>query len=66
MKRFLPFVPHVFIKVLAVTLILVLAGFGIVILVAGSMTKTDVFGTLISALIFSYMVHLWLLPPDRY
>jgi hypothetical protein len=66
MKQYLPFVPSVFGKVLAIVMTLVLIGFIASYLYYGELTGVDIAGTLISALIFTYMVHLWLLPPDEH
>ncbi len=66
MKKYLPFVPAVFAKVLAIVLTLVLIGFVASYLYYGELTTVDIVGSLISALIFSYMVHLWLLPPEEF
>lgn len=60
LKQYLPFVPHVFFKVLAATLTLVLIGFVVSWLVYGELTTVDIVGALISAPIFAYMVHLWI------
>ena len=60
LKDYLPFVPHVFVKVLAVVMTLVLIGFVISFLVYGEITTTDVVGSLISAPLFAYLVHLWI------
>ncbi len=60
MRQYLPFVPAVFFKVLAATLTLVLIGFVVAFLVFGEITTTDIVGSLISAPIFAYLVHLWL------
>lgn len=54
------FVPAVFFKVLAVTLGLVFLGWAGSFWVYGELTRVDAVGSLISALIFSYMVHLWI------
>ena len=65
MKENLPFVARLFLKVLAATLTLVVIGFAIALKVYGEITRLDVCGSLISALVFSYMVHLWLMPPEE-
>ena len=61
----LPFVGRIFWRVLAcitvlvvVTWIIVVKGFGYV------MQSQDYPGSVISGLIFSYLVHLWLLPEE--
>jgi len=63
MSKF-PLVPKTFVKVLAVVLLLVAIGFAIVIWIAGKISTTDVVGTLISAVIFAYLVHLYLIPGE--
>ncbi len=60
MKQYLPFIPHVFFKVLAVTMTLVLIGYVISFAVYGEITNVDIVGSLISAPLFAYLVHLWL------
>ena len=47
------FVPAVFSKALAATVVLALLGIATVIWKAGSINPTDTFGTLLSALIFA-------------
>ncbi len=61
----LPFVPRIFWTVLVVVAVLVVGSF----VVLGRFTDyerttTDVVGSAISGVIFSYLVHLWLLPGD--
>ena len=56
----LDFVPAVFLKVLAVTLALVLVDFAVAIWVTGPLAVRDIIGTLISAAIFTYLIHLWI------
>ncbi len=60
MKQYLPFVPNVFVKVLAVTMTLVLIGWILSYLIYDEITTVDIFGSLISAPLFAYLVHLWL------
>jgi len=55
------FVPAVFLKVLAVTLGVVFLGWAGSFWLYGELTRVDAIGSLISALIFSYMVHLWII-----
>ncbi len=62
MNKRLPFVARIFWTVFAVVYGLVAVGFALVIWIFGEISRTDVVGTLISALILSYLVHLWLLP----
>lgn len=58
------FVPSLFLKVLAVTLAAVLAGFALIYLLTGPMSGVDVTGTLICTPIVAFLVHLWLAPVD--
>ena len=59
------FVPEVFWKVLGITIAVALVGFAVSIWVYGTITVTDIGGTLISAVIFAYMVHLWIVMGRR-
>jgi len=54
------FVPLVFVKALAATMALVVVGFAGVIWLFGSISTTDAVGTLISAPLLAYLVHLWI------
>ena len=54
------FVPAVFFKVLAITLTAVLLGWIGAIWFYGELKTVDIVGSLISAPIFAYMVHLWI------
>jgi hypothetical protein len=54
------FVPDVFLKVLAATLGVVFLGWAGSYWIYGELTRVDAVGSLISALIFAYMVHLWI------
>ncbi len=60
MKDYLPFVPRVFFKVLAVTLSVVLIGFVIARLVYEVIETRDIVGSLITAPLFAYLIHLWI------
>ncbi len=60
MKDYLPFVPRVFFKVLAGTLTVVLIGYVIALKMYGEITPVDMVGSLITAPIFAYLVHLWI------
>ena len=53
------FVPAVFWKVLAATLTVVMLGWIGAIRIFGELKTVDICGSLISAPIFAYMVHLW-------
>ena len=64
MKEHLPFDRNLFTKVAAVVMTLVLLGFGASYLYFGELTRTDIIGTLISASIGTYMIHLWMMPPE--
>ena len=52
------FAPNVFSKVLAWTLIIAGAGLVGIILLFGPISKLDLCGTLVSAVIVAYIVHL--------
>jgi len=52
------FVAPIFAKVFTVVLTLAVAGIGVAILVQGTIAARDIAGTLISAIIFAYWVHL--------
>jgi hypothetical protein len=58
--RLLDFVPSVFFKVLAVTVGLMLLGWAAAAWLYGELTRPDIIGSLISALILAYLVHLWI------
>ncbi|MBI4718253.1 MAG: hypothetical protein HY763_10645 [Planctomycetes bacterium] len=61
----LPFVPRIFWTVLAIVAALtVLTFFILVNFTEYKRTTTDTVGATISGIIFSYLVHLWLLPGD--
>jgi hypothetical protein len=64
MKKSLPFQPALFAKVFAVIFTLVAIAFVVVVRIHGSIATRDIIGSLISALIGSYLVHLWLMPAD--
>ncbi len=55
------FVPGVFWKVLAATLTRVMLGWIGAIWIFGELKTFDIVGSLISAPIFAYMVHLWII-----
>ena len=57
----LDFEPSVFWKVLAATFGAVLLGWVGALWVFGELSGVDVVGSLISAPIFAYMVHLWII-----
>ena len=52
------FVAQIFAKVFTVVLAVAVAGIGVAILVQGTIAPRDIAGTLISAVIFAYWVHL--------
>jgi len=56
----LDFVPAVFFKVLVITLTVVLVGWVGSLWLYGELTTVDIVGSLISAPIFAYLVHLWI------
>ncbi len=55
-----PFVPAVFIKVLAAVLTVVALGLGVMLAVNGEIQTQDMIGSLISAPLLAYLVHLWI------
>ncbi len=62
----LPFLGRVFWKVLiVVTALVAIVWVVIVRLTEYAITPTDYFGTTLSTVIFSYLVHLWLLPGEE-
>jgi len=61
----LPFVPRIFWSVLVVVATLIAAAFVVLAYCTSyERTTTDMVGSTISGLIFTYLVHLWLLPGD--
>ena len=64
--RRLPFVGRIYWKTLAVVVILVVATWWIVLHFGfyEKMTPADYGGTVISTILFAYLVHLWLLPAE--
>lgn len=54
------FIPSLFSKVIAVILILAILIILAVVLIAGHITTLDLAGTLISAVIIAYIIHLWI------
>ncbi len=56
----LEFVPSVFFKVLAATLMVLFVGWAGAIWFTGSLATRDIIGSLICVPIFAYMVHLWI------
>ena len=53
-------VPGVLAKTLSATCVLVIVGFAVALRVYGTLAVRDIVGTLISATIFAYLVHLWI------
>ena len=61
----LPFDRTIFWKVFLIVMALVVLTFFILFKFSSyQLTNADRFGSLLSATIFSYLVHLWLLPPE--
>lgn len=61
----LPFVPRIFWPVIVVVAVLIVAAFALFAHFTDyERTTTDMVGSSISGVIFSYLVHLWLLPGD--
>ena len=59
----LPFVSGLFWKTLAVVVILVVVTWSLIVRLSGyQITAADYGGTTISTVLFSYLVHLWLMP----
>jgi len=56
----LPFVPSVFVKVLAATLTAVSAGLAIALFYNGELAWRDIVGSLVSAPLLAYLIHLWI------
>lgn len=54
------FIPSVFSKVLAVVLLIAIAGLTAVGIIQGEISTLDIGGTLVSAVIIAYIVHLWI------
>ena len=54
------FIPSLFSKVLAVILAIAIAGILISVMIYGHITKLDLGGTLICAVIVAYIVHIWI------
>jgi len=59
------FVPARFIKALTVTLGIAAAVLITAIAISGSIPVRDIFGTVISASIVAYIVHLWIVPKEK-
>lgn len=64
----LPFTPRIFFKTLAVVVVIVIVAWVISLRLFykedEGMTPADWFGTVVSTLLFAYLIHLWLLPAD--
>ena len=64
----LPFTPRIFFKTLAVVVVIVIVAWVISLRLFykedEGMTPADWFGTVVSTLLFAYLVHLWLLSAD--
>lgn len=59
------FVADVFAKVLLATFAAVALGWVLAILAFGHLAVRDIVGSVISAVIFAYMVHLWIVMAQR-
>lgn len=53
------FIPSLFSKVLAIVMVVVIGGLIAVGMIQGSITTIDIAGTLVSAVIVAYIIHLW-------
>lgn len=60
----LPFDRARFTKILALALTLVFVCFAIAIWLQGSIAARDIVGSLITAVLASYLLHLWMMPPE--
>ncbi len=47
-----------------VTLSVVLVGFVLAVVIKGTIATRDVIGSIISAVLLAYLVHLWIMPSD--
>lgn len=65
MLKKLPFVGRIYWKIFAIVFILLGIGWAVTIWIYESITRTDMVGSVISALLLTYLVHLWLLPPEE-
>ena len=54
------FIPSLFSRVIAVIMALAILIILAVVLIAGHITTLDLAGTLISAVIIAYIIHLWI------
>jgi len=64
-NRKIPFVKRIFWKVLFVVAVLIVAAWVLIPrFTTYEITSADYGGSAISGLIFAYLVHLWLLPPE--
>ena len=59
----LPFIAGLFWKTLAVVVVLVVVTWSLIVRLSGyQITAADYGGTTISTVLFSYLIHLWLMP----
>lgn len=66
MERKLPFVGRIFWPVLVVVAVLAVVAWVVVCKITGyEMQSQDYGGSVISGIIFAYLVHLWLLPEEE-
>ena len=56
------FVPEVFGKVVAATVVLVVVGLGVATISGGRPATIDIVGVLMCVPVFAYLVHLWITP----
>jgi len=65
MKK-LPFIAGLFFKVLFVVVVLVTAAWSLVLwLMDYEVIPADYVGTVITTVLFSYLIHLWIMPTDH-
>jgi hypothetical protein len=63
----LPFVGRIFWKILIAVFALVILVFGVAVrFFEYEMTRADYFGSVISGILLSYLLHLWMLPAEYY
>lgn len=65
MKK-LPFIPGMFFKVLFVVVLLVTTAWSLVLWLSDyEVIPADYVGTVITSVLFSYLIHLWIIPTDH-
>ncbi len=65
MKK-IPFIPGMFFKVLFVVVLLVTSAWMLVLWLSDyEVIPADYVGTVITSILFSYLIHLWIIPTDH-